>query len=124
MRRATLADAKQEAGLILTKPAQGEADVLALTFTDRLIYLHACETLVKVKVPLDVAVSDYVYSLGLVHGVGTLTDAIRLSAKQHAGFQSRVSVSEAVEELLRTGRSEGFIPVHVDDLECRLGARL
>ena len=81
VRRATLADAKQEAGLILTKLAQGEADVLALTITDRLIYLHACETLVQVKVPLDVAVSEYVYALGLVHGVGTLTDAIGLSAK-------------------------------------------
>jgi hypothetical protein len=92
LRRATLTDAKREANLILTNLANGEPDVLALTSTDRLIYLRACETLAKTKVPLDVAVNEYVYALGLLNGIGTLTDAVRLFMKHHAGFQSRVRV--------------------------------
>jgi len=121
VRRATLSDAKREANLVLTKLAQGEPDVLALTSTDRLIYLRACEALSKSKVPLDVAVGEYAYAQKLLNGVGTLTDAVRLFVKQHAGFQSRVLVSQAVGELLKTRRSDGSSPVHVDDLECRLG---
>jgi len=121
VRRAKLADAKREASLILTKLAQGEPDVLALTSTDRLIYLRACETLSKTKVPLDVAVSEYVFALVLLNGVGTLTDAVRLFVKHYTGFQSRVPVSEAVDELLKTRRSDGSSPIHIADLECRLG---
>ena len=121
VRRASLAEAKREAGFILTKIAQGEPDVLALTSTDRLIYLRACETLSKTNVPLDVAVSQYVHAETLLHGIGTLTDAARFFVKQHAGFESRVLVDQAVEELLKTRRSDGSSPIHIDDLECRLG---
>ena len=121
VRRASLADAKREASFILTKLAQGEPDVLALTSTDRLIYLRACETLSKTNVPLDVAVSQYVHAETLLNGIGTLTDAVRLFVKQHAGFESRVLVDQAVEELLKTRRSDGSSPIHIDDLECRLG---
>lgn len=121
VRRASLAEAKREAGFILTKIAQGEPDVLALTSTDRLIYLRACETLSKTNVPLDVAVSQFVHAETLLHGTGTVTDAARFFVKQHAGFESRVLVGQAVEELLKTRRSDGSSPVHIDDLECRLG---
>jgi hypothetical protein len=121
VRRASLADAKQEAGFILTKLAQGEPDVLALTSTDRLVYLRACETLSKSNVPLDVAVSEYVHAQTLLNGIGTLTDAVRLFVKHHSGFESRVLVSKAVEELLKTRRNDGSSPIHIDDLECRLG---
>lgn len=93
VRRASLADAKREAGFILNKLAQGEPDVLALTSTDRLVYLRACKTLSKCNVPLDVAVSEYVHAQTLLNGVGTLTEAVRLLVKQHAGFQNRVLVS-------------------------------
>jgi hypothetical protein len=86
VRRASLAEAKREAGFILTKIAQGEPDVLALTSTDRLIYLRACETLSKTNVPLDVAVSQYVDAETLLKGIGMLTDAARFFVRQHAGL--------------------------------------
>ncbi len=121
VRRASLAEAKREAGFILTKIAQGEPDVLALTSTDRLIYLRACETLSKTNVPLDVAVSQFVHAETLLHGICSLTDAARYFVKQHAGFECRVLVDQAVEELLKTRRSDGSSPVHIDDLVCRLG---
>jgi len=121
VRRANLADAKREAGFILTKLAQGEPDVLALTSTDRLVYLRACEAVSKCNVPLDVAVNEYAHAVTLLNGVGTLTEAVRLFVRHHAGFQSRVMVSQAVEELLKARRSDGSSPIHIDDLECRLG---
>ncbi len=121
VRRASLADARWEAAFILTKLAKGEHDVLALTSTDRLVYLRACETLSKCKVPLDLAVSEYVQAETALNGTGTLTDAVRLFVRQRAGFESRVLVDQAVEELLKTRRSDGSSPVHIDDLECRLG---
>jgi len=58
LRRATLTSANREASLILTNLAKGEPDVLALTSTDRLIYLRACDALATTRVPLDVAVSN------------------------------------------------------------------
>ena len=121
VRRASLADAKREAGFILTKLAQGEPDVLALTSTDRLVYLRACEMLSNRNVPLDVAVSEYIHAETLLNGIGTLTDAARFFVKQHMGFESRVLVHQAVEELLKTRRNDGSSPIHIDDLECRLG---
>ncbi len=121
VRRANLAAAKREANLILTKLAQGKPDVLALTSTDRLVYLRSCEMLSKTSVPLDVAISEYVYARNLLNGAGTLTEAARLFVKQHSSFQSRILVGQAVEDLLKTRRSDGSSPIHIDDLECRLG---
>ena len=70
VRRASLEEAKQEAGLVLTKLAQGEPDVLSLSSTDRLIYLRAREALAKIDVPLDVAISEYVHAQGILKGMG------------------------------------------------------
>ncbi len=70
---------------------------------------------------MDITVSVSPYAQTLLTGIGTLTDAVRLFVTQHAGFQCRVLVSQAVEELLKTRRSDGSSPIHIDDLECRLG---
>ena len=121
VRRASLTEAKREADFILDKLARDEQDVLALTSTDRLIYLRACETLSKSNVSLDVAVSQYVHAESILNGLGTLADAAQFFVKQHAGFKNRVLVDQAVEELLKARRSDGSSLIHIDDLKCRLG---
>ena len=121
VRRASLAEARKEADFILDKLAQGEQDVLALTSTDRLIYLRACETLSKSNVSLDVAVSQYVHAEKILNGLGTLADAAQFFVKQRAGFNNRILVDQAVAELLKARRGDGSSPMHIDDLECRLG---
>ena len=121
VRRASLDEAKLEANLVLTKLAQGEPDVLALTSTDRLIYLRACEALATINVPLDVAISEYVHARNILKGVGTITEAAHHYVKQYTGFQSTVLVQQAVDELLKARRADGSSPVHIADLECRLG---
>ena len=121
VRRASLDEAKLEANLVLAKLAQGEPDVLALTSTDRLIHLRACEALAEINVPLDVAISEYVHAQSILKGMHTLTDAAHHYVKQYAGFQSTMLVQQAVDELLNARRADGSSPVHVADLECRLG---
>ena len=121
VRRANLDEARLEANLVLTKLAQGEPDVLALTSTDRLIYLRACEALATINVPLDVAISEYVHARNILKGVGTITEAAHHYVKQYSGFKSTVLVQQAVDELLTARRADGSSPVHVADLECRLG---
>jgi len=68
-----------------------------------------------------VAVSEYIHASDLIAGKGTLTEAVRYFLKHQPEVGSQKTVAEAVAELLKTRRADGSSPVHIDDLESRLG---
>ncbi len=116
----SLKKAKREGVLCATKFASGEHEVLRLTSTDRGIYLQALEQLRPFKLPLNVAVLEYVSALKQLPEGVTLREAVDLIRRRNPAMLQKRTVSQAVDDLLAAKRTANLSAVHLKDLECRL----
>jgi integrase len=102
----SLKDARFEATRIATAIANGEADVLRLTNTDRSTYLHALDALRPLNVPLHVAIGEYVEAKR--HAGASLITAAREYGRRHQTEITRRSVAETVNEILAAKKQDGM----------------
>ena len=116
----SLESAQAEADLVLAKLSRGEPDVLTLTSADRLEYLRAKQTLNGISVPLDIAVTEYVYAQQRLAGHGSLADAVAVFLRMRPAAPKPAAVRQVVDELLIAREADGSSKRHIDDLRSRL----
>jgi integrase len=114
----SLKDARSEATQIATAIANGEADVLKLTATDRATYLHAIAELRPLKIPLHVAISEYVEARQ--HAGGSLIAAAKEYGQRHSGQTVRKAVADVVRELLQAKEQDGMSIRYLQSLRSNL----
>jgi len=96
---ASLEDARTESDRISIAIQNGEADVLKLKNVDRSSYLHAIKALAPLKMPLHVAVEEYVAARQEAGGA-SLVAAAKEYSHRHAGAPGRKEIAEVVKEFL------------------------
>jgi integrase len=101
-----LKDARFEASRIATAIHNGQADVLKLTSSDRIAYLHAAEALRPLGVPLHVAVAEYVEARRYA-GAGVIA-AAKEYGRRNQIEAVRKSVPDLVEEFLEAKEQDGM----------------
>src|SRR6266446_1343932 len=114
----SLADARFEARRIATAIGNGEADVLQLTSSDRASYLHAIDALRSLKIPLHVAVEEYVEARQ--HAGASLITAAKQYAQRNAFVSVRKTVADVVEELLDVKQQDGMSVRYLQSLRSHL----
>ena len=114
----SLRDAHEEATRIATAIANGETDVLKLTNTDRATYLHAVDALRPLKIPLHVAIGEYVEARR--HAGPGLIAAAKEYARRHQTESVRVPISEAVKEMLAAKEQDGMSIRYLQSLRSHL----
>jgi integrase len=114
----SLHDARDEATLIATAIANSEADVLKLTNADRTMYLHAVDALRPLKIPLHVAIGEYVEARR--HAGAGLIAAAKEYARRHQTESVRVSISETVKEMLAAKKQDGMSVRYLQSLRSHL----
>jgi integrase len=116
---ASLEDARFEATRIATAVANGEGDVLKLRSGDRATYLHAIGALRPLKMPLHVAIGEYVEARRHAGGA-SLIAAAKEYAQRHAGALVCKSVAEVVKELLAAKEQDGMSVRYLQTLRSHL----
>src|SRR5260370_9789538 len=104
---ASLQDARFEATRIETAIANGTADVFKLVSGDRAAYLHAIGALRPLKLPLHVAIDEFVEARRHVGGA-SLIAAAKEYAQRHAGAPVRKGIGEVVAEFLAAKEQDGM----------------
>jgi integrase len=114
----SLADARFEARRIAIAIGNGEADVLQLTSSDRASYLHAIDALRSLKIPLHIAVEEYVEARQ--HAGASLITAAKQYAQRNAFVSVRKTVADVVEELLAAKQQDGMSLRYLQSLRSHL----
>lgn len=104
--------------------ARGDAQALTLSNEDRLVYLRAQMAVAEVKVPLDIAATEYT-AVKRILGTHSLKDAVEFYLNSCRNLVSR-TVREVVDELIQNRRtppnkSRPASRFYLQDLESRLG---
>jgi integrase len=116
---ASLAQARLEATRIATAIANTEGDVLKLKSSDRATYLHAVSALRSLKIPLHVAVEEYVQARQHAGGAN-LIDAAKEYAQRHASEPVRKLVAEVVREFIGAKQQDGMSARYLRSLRSHL----
>jgi integrase len=116
---ASLEDARFEATRIATAVANGEGDVLKLKSGDRATYLHAINALRPLKMPLHVAIDEYVEARRHAAGA-SLVAAAREYAQRHAGEPVRKAIGELVKEFIAAKEQDGMSVRYLRSLRSHL----
>lgn len=120
--------ASAEATRIAEQKAQGALGAAALSASDRVSLEQALALLAQTEgvghataARLVEIVRDYATArAGLPQGV-TLADTVEFYTQKHPANMVRKTVAEVVAEFIADRRSAGCSPVHLNDLEIRLG---
>ncbi len=115
---ADLGEARKEAGIVAAKLNAGQGSALELTGADRDSYLAAVDKLKSLKVPLNVAVEEYVKAKEV--GVPLLAAAQFYKAKHHAKLTQK-KVAEVVEEFIAAKKQDGMSLRYLSDCRSRMG---
>ncbi|HUE41424.1 MAG TPA: site-specific integrase [Chthoniobacterales bacterium] len=113
-----LADARFEARRIAIAISNGEADVLKLTSSDRASYLHAIEALRPLKIPLHVAIEEYIEARQ--HAGAGVIAASKEYAQRHSTMMVRKPVADVVRELLSSKEQDGMSTRYLESLRSHL----
>lgn len=105
---------------IADKMAAGDLETIRLTGADRIVYIRAQEIAGRLRIPLDLALADYASAIEVLGTAGTLVQAARGFAQSAGAPVKPVRVSQAVDELLATRKTDGSSDRHVGDLKSRL----
>ena len=120
--RNTLAKAKAEAALVLSRLRSGEAKALALKGRDRLVYLRATELLEQWKPEshLDAAILDYTNAMRRVAERDiSLSEIVKdYESRNQSTFESR-TLPDVIEEFIAAKTKRGRSKAYVSTL-CRL----
>jgi integrase len=120
-RFADLQEAKREAEFVAIKLASGDHEVLRLTSMDRTVYLQSLVTLCPLNVPLNIAVTEYAAAVKSLPQGTTLKEACDFFRHRHPAAVQQRTVQQVVDEMLAAKRAANLSPVHVKDMESRLG---
>jgi integrase len=115
-----LAEAGEYAGSLAERLNSGNGLPLVLDGPDRMAYTRAIENLAPMRVPLDVATSEYAQAVQLLEGRASLAEAVRCFVKRQGGQIVAKKVQEVVDELIATREKDGSSHCHVEDLRSRL----
>jgi len=117
---ASLEDARFEATRIATAIANGEGDVLKLTSGDRATYLHAINALRPLKLPLHVAIEEFVEARRAACGANLIA-AAKEYAQRHAGMAPvRKAIAEVVAEFIEGKEALGMSERYLQSLRSHL----
>ena len=105
--RSTLEKAREAANDALEKIADGEADALELTASDRHIFLRANDALAGTGKPIDLVCHDYAEMLRILEGKASPVEVAREWMKQHQVSLPKISVLEAVRRVQSQSVSDG-----------------
>lgn len=112
-------EAKTEAALIADKLNRGELAILKLTGVDRESYLAATAKLSEAKVPLHLAVEEYVAARKMLADL-PLLEAVRFAVEHRQLRFTPKKLPDVVEEILHQKESKGRSHVYLKDLKSRL----
>jgi len=120
---ADLVKARREADLAAIKLANGEAEVLKLTGTDRADYVHAMRHLRgwNQSAHLTLAVTDYVAAMKRLPESTSLKEAVDFYLKRHPIGLPQKTVKEVVDELVDAKERAGKSEIYTKELRRRLG---
>jgi integrase len=116
---ASLEDARFEATRVATAIANSEGDVLKLTSGDRATYLHAINALRPLKLPLHVAIDEFVEARQHAGGA-SLIAAAKEYGQRHASEPIRKPVAEVVDELLAAKEQDDMSQRYLQSLRSHL----
>ena len=119
--RSGFSEAKAVAREACINVGNGNQTALELNDRERFSYLRATETLSVIRVPLDVAVSDYAAAVGNLPPGTTLKEAVEFFRKRNALVCENRTVRQVTNEMLIVKRAAKLSDVHLKDLESRLG---
>lgn len=117
---ADLAEAKREAKKLAQDLSRGDLEATKLTGAARLAYVHALKELKPTRVPLEVAAKEYAAAFKILAGRGSILEAARDYAKRNHKGLPKLTVREAVDELLRLKDAEGITAEYRKALRCYL----
>ena len=114
--------ARAEAGLVVTKLANGETEALKLTGTDRASYVHATQKLRdwNADADLNLAVADYVAAARRLPDGVTLKECVEFWLRRHPANLPKKTVAEVVCELIKSKTDAGKSDIYIKDLQGRL----
>ena len=120
---ADLEKARREAELAVIKLANGEAEVLKLTGTDRADYVHAMRHLRgwNESAHLNLAVTDYVAAMKRLPENTSLKEAVDFYLKRHPIGLPQKTVQEVVDELVESKENSGKSEIYTKKMSQRLG---
>ena len=116
-----LEKAKFEAGIVASKLASGQAEVLNLTGPDRDAYLNACHELRPLNISLTHAVSQFVKASRMLPPNFSIIEAVEFFLRRNPANMPKKSVREVVEEMIAAKTKAGRGDKHLVDLQSRLG---
>lgn len=111
------ADAKAKADAL----SKGEVEVLELTNSDRLAYLHALEVLTPTGVALEMAAKEYAEAWKAMGGKASILEAAREFARRHLHELPDKVVPEAAQEMLAAKERDGMSEAYLKWLRLYLG---
>lgn len=120
---ADLGKARREADLAAIKLANGEAEILKLTGTDRADYVHAMRHLRgwNESAHLNLAVTDYVAAMKRLPENTSLKEAVDFYLKRHPIGLPKKTVREVVDELVSSKEKSGKSEIYTTKMSQRLG---
>lgn len=116
-----LEKAKLEAGIVASKLASGQAEVLNLTGPDRDAYLNACHELRPLNISLTHAVGQFVKASRMLPPNFSLIEAVEFFLRRNPANMPKKSVREVVDEMIAAKTKAGRGDKHLADLQSRLG---
>lgn len=118
-----LPKARREADLAAIKLANGEAEVLKLTGTDRADYVHAMSHLRgwSASAHLNLAVTDYVAAMKRLPENTSLKEAVDFYLKRHPIGLPQKTVQEVVDELVESKEKSGKSEIYTRKMRQCLG---
>ena len=116
-----LAEAKAEAYRLAADLQNGEIEVLKLSNKDRSTYLHALAEIKPTGRSLELAATEFASAIKLLGNRTSLVEAVRFYVKHHPVALPRITVREAVDEMIAAKKADAMGPRYLSDLESRLG---
>src|ERR1700722_213679 len=123
LQRFTIADfedAKSHADETAERLNRGDGFTLMLEGADRLVYARAMTALEPLKIPLDLAASEYASAVQLLHGRGSIQEAVRCFIKRQGEPVTFWSVKDVVVGLIVTREKARSSIRHIKDLRSSL----
>jgi integrase len=102
------------------KLAKGQHEVLQLSSADAAIYVQARNLLKPLRIPLNVAVAEFVSARKSLPDGATLSEATKFFAQRNPAALEKRTIEEVVDELLKAKAGANRSQLHVKDLEGRL----
>jgi integrase len=99
--------ALQAAKDAIIKIGNGEQLALELKNGDRMIYLRAQEAVKPIGAEIDVACREYADVIAILKGKGSPVEAARFFMKSHNVTLPKISVSQAVDEMIEQSKKDG-----------------